>query len=250
MEAKKKTRMKHLILPALLILATLSTACNYSVSGFGVGVTGSGRLVDKQFALDDFTRVEIGHGATLNVTQGAAYATTITADDNLMEYLIVEKRGDALHIGLKAGSYRNVTLRASVSMPALRGLTLSGGSRGEVAGFRSGDPFQVNVSGGSQLTGDIQAGAADLIASGGSRITLKGAGASLTLNGSGGSPIEMGDFAVAGEGRITLSGGTRAVINLSGRLDADLSGGSQLRYVGSPTLGKVNSSGGSQLSAR
>ncbi len=241
--------MKNLALPILIILLALGTACSFAFTGTGANVTGSGRLMDKQYDLTGFTRVEIGHGARLTVSQGAAFATTVTADDNLSQYLIVEKRGDTLYIGLQPGSYRNFTLRANVTMPAMRGLILSGGSHTDIAGFRSTEYLDLNISGGSQLDGELQAGVAAITASGGSRVTLKGASTGLSLNSSAGSPIELGEFVTTGNAGVTLSGGTRATINLSGRLDANLSGGSTLRYRGSPTLGTVNSSGGSQISA-
>jgi len=46
---------------------------------------------------------------------------------------------------------------------------------------------------------------------------------------------------------VSLSGGSRATINLDGRLDADLSGGSNLLYIGDPTMGDINTSGGSTV---
>jgi len=241
--------MKKWIVPWLAALAVISSACAFNFNNDAGVVVGSGRLVDKQFAYTDFTRVEVGFGARAALVQGSAYATTVTIDDNAVENLIVEQRGDLLYIGLKGGSYRNVTLRVHITMPALAGLTLSGGARATLTGFRSSSDFTLNASGGSNLSGDLEAGDVNLTLSGGSQLTLKGAGKRLTLNASGGSPVDLTDFVSAGDARVVLSGGSRANIHLKGRLDADLSGGAQLRYKGSPTLGQIHSSGGSQISS-
>ena len=43
---------------------------------------------------------------------------------------------------------------------------------------------------------------------------------------------------------VILSGASRATVDLDGRLDASVSGGSHLLYTGEPTLDAINTSGG------
>jgi hypothetical protein len=49
---------------------------------------------------------------------------------------------------------------------------------------------------------------------------------------------------------IKLSGGRKTTINLDEVLEADLSGGSQLNYIGDPTLGKIEASSGSTINKK
>ena len=49
---------------------------------------------------------------------------------------------------------------------------------------------------------------------------------------------------------VKLSGASTGTVNLSGKLDADLSGASKLNYSGEPTVGAINISGGSTLSKK
>ena len=58
--------------------------------------------------------------------------------------------------------------------------------------------------------------------------------------------IKMADFTV-NNADVSLSGASDGTINLSGRLDADLSGASRLEYIGEPTLGDMNITGASTL---
>jgi hypothetical protein len=64
---------------------------------------------------------------------------------------------------------------------------------------------------------------------------------------SGGSDLELSNLNVNNVS-IGLSGGSRGTINLDGRIDATLSGGSNLYYIGNPTLGSIKTSGGAQVS--
>ena len=75
---------------------------------------------------------------------------------------------------------------------------------------------------------------------------LTGSAQSVTLEASGSSEIDLADFPVV-DANVNLSGGSEATVNPSGRLDVDVSGASHLYYLGSPTLGRVQTSGGSSV---
>jgi len=153
-------------------------------------------------------------------------------------------------IKLKSGrTYNNLTLEAKITMPSLVLLNLSGGSRATLNGFSSSDNFTANISGGSRLSGNLVA--ADIYAnpSGGSQINLSGSASILLATITGGSQLNLEGFPVGNVG-INLDGGSTATVNMSGTLDANLSGGSRLYYIGEPTLGEINMSGGSSINKK
>ena len=212
-------------------------------------IVGSGELVTEEKDFTDFTIVEVGWGFEVEINQSDSYSISITADDNMFDYIEVSQTGDTLTIGLKWGyGYRNVTLRAEITMPDLYGLEFSGGTQGTIEEFSSSHEFIVGLSGGSSLIGDFTTSEdAQFTLSGGSRlIELGGEAEDLRISGSGGSQLELSDFQVV-NADVSLSGGSRATINLDGRLDANLSGGSFLYYIGDPALGDINTSGGSTV---
>jgi len=190
-------------------------------------VVGSGNLVSEEKSFTDFTIVEAGWGFEIEITQSDLYSINITADDNMFDYIEISQTGDTLTIGLKWGSYQDVTLRAEITMPDLNELEFSGGTQGNVRGFTSSHDLS-------------------LILSGGSTISLEGAANDLTISGSGGSHLYLSNFQVH-DATVNLIGGSHATVNLDGRLDGDVSGGSQLKYIGNPTTVDVNTSGGSTV---
>jgi len=215
---------------------------------FGQAV-GSGELVTEEKDFTDFTIVEVGWGFEVEITQSDSYSISITADDNMLDYIEVSTSDNKLTIGLKWGySYQDVTLRAKITMPNLYELEFSGGTHGTIAGFTSSHEFAVDLSGGSHLSGDFTtSGDAQFTLSGGSHVTgLDGAANDLTISGSGGSHLDLSDFTVHNV-TVNLSGGSHATVNLDGRLDGDVSGGSHLKYLGTPTTVDVNTSGGSTV---
>ncbi len=211
-------------------------------------VVGSENLVTQEKFFSDFSVVEVGSGFEVDITQSNSYSIKITADDNVLDYIEVFKTSDTLTIRLKWGySYQSTTLSAKITMPTLYELELSGGTHGTVEGFSSSHEFVLSLSGGSSLTGDFMTSEdGQFTLSGGSTLSIDGAANDLRISGSSGSHLELSNFTVH-NANVNLSGGSHATVNLDGRLDADLSGGSTLLYIGDPTLGDIETSGGSTI---
>jgi len=212
-------------------------------------VVGSGDLVTKEELFSDFTSVNAGSGFMVKISKSNMYKVLVTADDNVMEYIEIKKSGDTLEIGIKWGySFRSVTLNVEITMPELYSLELSGGAQGRIEEFTSTHSLSLELSGGSILRGEFETtGNVNFDLSGGSRVSgFNGEANDITIDASSGSQLDLSDFTV-NNANVELSGGSRATINLDGRLDADLSGGSNLSYIGDPTLGDIKTSGGSVI---
>jgi len=78
---------------------------------------------------------------------------------------------------------------------------------------------------------------------------MQGQANDITVNASGGSQLNLSNFA-SRNANVNLSGGSTAQIDSSGRIDANLSGGSNLFYSGNPILGNINVSGGATIEKR
>ena len=106
-----------------------------------------------------------------------------------------------------------------------------------------------DVSGASKVTGDITAGDADFDLSGASTVQLEGSASDIVAEAGGASRVKLAGLTV-NNADITLSGASTGTVNLSGKLDASLSGASKLSYIGEPTMGNINISGASTLSKK
>jgi len=258
--------MRRVLVAALIALLLMSGPL---VGCQGVVVKGSGNLATEEFNFSDFTRVEVGSAFEVEVVQSGSYSVSVTADDNLFDYIQVSKQGTTLKIRLKTAQYIATTTMAEITMPQLRGLDLSGATRGTVSGFSSTESLDIEVSGASSLnlvemsagdvkfdisgaskvTGDIAAGDADFDVSGASTVQLEGSASDIVVEASGASHAKLAGFPV-NNADVRLSGASTGTVNLDGKLDADLSGASKLEYIGEPTMGNINTSGASTLSKK
>lgn len=195
----------------------------------GGQIVGSGNVQTQTKSITNFVGVSVDSGFRVQITHSSTYSVNVTADDNVLSHVEVTKSGSTLTVRLESGfSFQTTTLRADIAMPTLEGLQLSGGSNVNLTGFSSLNDLNVGLSGGSHLR-----------ATGGSD--------NLEVLCSEGSILDMASFTV-NDANVNFSGGSQGTISVTGRLNANLSGGSRLTYIGNPTLGDINTSGGSTMS--
>jgi hypothetical protein len=245
--------MSMRVLFSLVLIVPLVTSCcglpNIGSLLGQVSITGSGNVVTQEFDLSGFDRVEVSHAFDVKISQGSTYRVAVRVDGNVAEHLQIVTQGRTLKIGLKPRVYNMVnvaTMEAEVTMPDLVGVELSGATGCTVSGFESAAALDVDVSGASSLQGDIAAGDATFDVSGASKVTLSGAGGDARIDVSGASTVDLGRFSVA-DANVQASGASHVLVNSSGTLVVDASGASTVRYRGSPSLGSVESTGGSTV---
>ena len=261
-------------LAALIILSALLASIISMVTGcagtFGSPVTGNGKIETQSFDNQSFNKLEIDNAFQADVTYSDSFAVNITADSNLFSYLDIRQSDGTLHIGLqKNHSYFNTTQKASIKMPDLRDINVSGAAKTQVTGFNSTHSLNIDVSGAGKLSfTDVKIGNA----------TIKVSGAGLTngtlsmadgnFNISGASILELtgtannitADISGASSGRLenltlvqanlTVSGASNATVNVNNKLNANVSGVSRVYYIGTPTLGNISITGASTFSKK
>jgi hypothetical protein len=204
--------------------------------------------VTRNYDEKDFQAVSVGWGMKLKITQSDKYSIEVKADKDDFRYLKVEKSGKKLRVYIDKNNYhKEGDIYVTVTMPSLEGVSLSGGSEGIIKFENPNKDFVSELSGGSELKGNLKCQEIYLELSGGSEVTLKGSGKNMKIEGSGGSEVKMKDFSVK-DVSADLSGGSEVQINMDGKINCDLSGGSEIIYWGTAILGDTDFSGGSSIS--
>ena len=203
--------------------------------------------------LSGFDSIEIGGGIDLVVRQGQGFLVEVESDDGELDEIITELRNQTLVIRReRSGSFfgwggdgGSVTVR----LPALVSLQASGGSDVETEGAFSGERLELVASGGSDVTLDVTVGDLRVTASGGSDVNLRGTARSLNAQSSGGSDLNASAL-IAETANVQSSGGSDLSLALRDSIVASASGGSDISYSGDPSSANVNSSGGSDVRHR
>jgi hypothetical protein len=251
---------------AAAALLVAIAGCSSAAGSLG-SAAGSGTPVTRQYDFTGFKALSLDNACDATVVRGDAYAVSVTVDDNLAKHLQVQVDGDTLSIGLDPRwTYTGATLTAKVTMPSLTGLETDGAAKAAASGFAAGDDLDLRLSGGSTvaltgaragkvslnvsgaggLTGELQAQEIGGEATGAGRVSLQGSASRAKLEASGAGRLDLGELALH-DADLNLSGGASGTVRVSGTLKVEASGGARLEYYGSPTLGKMNVSGGAQV---
>jgi len=187
----------------------------------------SGERVSRTYDLANFDGIEISGRWQVTIERGDAWRVAVEIPAELSDEVETELRGDRLWLYYDGGwrAFRDgFSLQATITMPALESLDVSGTTNVSFSGF-DGASLTLDLSGAGEIRGAA------------SRFD------SLLLDMSGAMNVELGDVPVtnaevdaAGTGNVTLR-------MAGGRLTGDMSGAANLEYFGTVSEESVDTSG-------
>ncbi len=233
---------------AFLVLA--ATAIFLSGCMYFPVVTGSGTPATAVYGVGGFSGIQASQSFKVRVIPDAAYSVSVTCDDNLTDYLVVQtSTSGTLRLSLAQGySYQLVTLTAIVHMPVLTLLDGSGASSFDVrAGFSSARPLAISLSGASTANvAGLVCGDLGVDLSGASTATVTGSPATERLSADGASKADLMNCTGAGAD-VALDGASEAWVNVgAGAVSLHASGASTFYYGGAPSFTTCDLSGASR----
>jgi hypothetical protein len=195
----------------------LAAVCLISACFGSNAIQGSGTIKTEPRTVNGFTGVELSGSGKLIVEQGDTEALTITADDNLLEYLTSDVQNSKLMLATK-GNYSlqptaPITYRLSVKR--LNTLGTAGSVIVEANGLKT-DSLTIAVSG----SGDI---------------SISGEADAQKIAFSGSADYKADNFKTK-DTSINISGSAKVVVAASNRLDVQVSGSGDVQYIGSPEI--------------
>jgi hypothetical protein len=245
------------------------------LSGCTASPLTSSNITRQEMDFEDFDEVEISDAFTVQIRQGDEYQVTIEVDEESLNHLEINQRGDRLEIGLLPRpfvffwlfNFRPV-LRAEVTMPTLAAITARDASNVDVSGFRTDEEVRIEVADASSLEGDFETGETRLIASDASEIDLEGnrqdieieasdaseirlvgEGRNAIIRAADASTVDLSDFPLQ-DATIEARDASDVTVDVAGTLDAEASDASRITYYGAPTMGNTSSSDGSSIVGR
>jgi hypothetical protein len=209
---------------------------------------GSGNIETREYDLSGFTAVKASR-FKVEIVQTETYSVTVRADDKIIDRLVVRMSGDTLHLHTKPTFWLigHITLEATIGMPSLTAIELSGAASARIPEFRGIGRLDLEATGAAKIKGRLMAERIDVLVSGASRLRLAGSAKRVTVEASGASKLDLSELTAA-TGTVELSGASRATMRVTDSIESvEASGASRLRYLGDPTLGHVESSGASRV---
>lgn len=143
--------MKRIALYTVLFATLTLTSCYFG--DWNNGVRGEGNVTTEVVSVDDFTGVHASSGIDVTISQGDYYVEVV-ADENLHEYITVEREGRMLKIGSERNIYRAESKVVHVTLPELTEIKIS--SAGDVEAKTDFECEELDISISS--AGDLELG--------------------------------------------------------------------------------------------
>lgn len=219
------------IIAGLALAKTFAFSLGFNLPSINVfsKTKGSGNIKTEKRDVSDFSSVKAGGAITIEVTAQKEFSVEVEADDNLLEYVKTEVKGDTLKIYTEGRISTRNPIRVRIAMPNIESFDVSGASSGTLTNIKN-----------ETLTID---------ASGASKIKVEGEAKELNVDLSGASRLDAENLR-AENVTVDASGASSATVVASNEINADASGASKIRYIGEPKNVRKNSSGASSVSQK
>jgi hypothetical protein len=218
---------------SLVLLLLLISACEFS----GKRIKGNGRIATEEKNVGSFTGISTSGSIDIIVTDGPTNSLKIEADENLIEYLVVENRNGTVKVYTKEGINLNPVrhIKVYATAPSFSNLDVSGSAKIQSNGKIKGENLHSEVSGSGDIILDVDTPTmeADIAGSGSARISGTTKNFSASVSGSG----EIRCFDLLSENtEIDIAGSGDAEVYASKTLDVDVSGAGNVKYRGNPSV--------------
>jgi hypothetical protein len=215
-----KAQMFKLLEVGMFVTVFL-TACGSNITSPSAitRVPGSGKIASASRDVSGFTGLIVNGAGKVNLERTGAESLSLSADDNLLPYIITEVRGGKLVIEFKSNimSERISDLTYNVTVKNLTSLELNGAVAVDGKNIEASQlTVRVSGAGATKLAGKVEQ-------------------LDVTLSGAGAHNSENMDVKRA---NVTNNGAGAAIVRVSDLLNATINGIGAIEYIGNPQVTK------------
>lgn len=186
-----------------------------------------------------FKEVRLNGSMDVEITVGGSQSVKVIADDNIIDNIETDVRGDELRIGLENGHYSHIkVMRVVITMPEITGADIHGSGDMTVKGAKA-DRFELELQGSGDATfSGAKFGDLEIELQGSGDIELDGTCMSIDIELQGSGDVDAGDMECE-TAKVSLRGSGDVEVFASKSADVGVHGSGDIVVRGEP--GKLNS---------
>ena len=234
--------MKNSLILFLMLASFSIQAQNYK------NIKGKGQVVNKTITTTAYDGIAVSGSFFVTLIDGTEGTITINAEENLVDYIIVEVKENTLYIrpeknyGLSASKGKKIQI--TVPINTISSVSLAG-SGDVISNFMmNASSFKISLAGSGDIKLGIEAQNIDASVSGSGDIELKGKAMNFTAAVAGSGDIEAFELQ-AENAKTSIAGSGDIETYCTKSIEARVSGSGDIQYKGNPTKvdSKVSGSG-------
>ncbi len=223
-------------------LVVILSAIFFSACDTMIRKEGNGNMITKEVDVDDFEEIIVSGNFDILLKQGSSPGVTLVADENLHDYIDITTSGERLVIETLENIDSDEGLSLYITYKNLSAIEIGGAATVASENTISGEYLYVSMSGAGALDLQLDLSALKLSVSGAGSVDLSGRAdeQSISMSGAGGLDAYELESKVC---KIQISGVGSANINVTEKLEANVSGVGGISYRGNPGSVKKDVSG-------
>jgi len=228
--------MKKITTPTLIFILFLS-ACTMLTGCIGNidCEKGNGKIIKQDRKISPFNKLEVSGAYTIVLKQDSVTSVSVEADENLQESITTKTEGKKLIIENKKSICGSKDMIVYVTTPDIKSIDLSGAVELNSTSNIYGDELGLYLSGASEMSISTSLDKLKIVCSGSGKLSLKGNADEVDALLSGASDINAYGLATKNF-KLSSSGAGKANINVSEKLNVEISGAATVYYKGSPDV--------------
>lgn len=143
------------------------------IEGWDQRISGNGNVIEEERSVTGFTGVHVSTGIDVYLSQGSDFSVTVEADENLIEVILTELKGDMLVVKTDRVNIRRArSKKVHVTLPELTELKISSAGDCEGQSTFTCQDLQLGISSAGDLSLEVEADriTLDISSSGDARI--------------------------------------------------------------------------------
>lgn len=216
-----------------LLFGLLSVFFLASCDIASVTVEGNGQIKTEERTVSKFLKLKLEGPIDAEMVPGDSYKVEVIADENIQQYVIVEKEGESLTVGLENNiRLKNATIKVRISMPEVRSVSLagSGSLRGDLT---NPDELKLSVAGSGELFCKIKTPELEVNIAGSGKAELSGETRNMDVDIAGSGDL-FGEKLLSENVDVSVAGSGNARVFASKTLKISVAGSGNIDYAGNP----------------
>ncbi len=221
----------------LVFIAFVTTACAQNISG-------NGNVVEENRPVEPFSAIDIGGVLNVYLTQGDTESVMVEADENLLDLIIIENRGNTLRVHLKKGSdiKKAKDKNVYITLRSINELEVGGVVNVKSTNALTADAFDLDIGGVSNTDLELRCKQLDVKAGMVGNLTLRGEVREANIKNGGVGSLKAFDLKVD-QLTIKNSGVGSAEVQAQEEISINSSGVGSVRYRGDAVVKELSTSG-------
>ncbi|MGQ1908329.1 head GIN domain-containing protein [Marinifilum sp. RC60d5] len=232
-----------------LSFITLSLLFSLSAKAQFWGERGNGNVQKQKREINSFSKISSSSGIDVYIVQGDSESVTVEADENLLEYIVTDVKGDELIIKTKESIRRAKKMDVYVTLVNVNEINVSSGSDLESRSLIKVENLDITVSSGADAKLELQGENITCAVSSGADAVLAGKTNSFYGKASSGSNLRARELK-AKVCKAKASSGGDVSVYAAESIEANASSGGDVNYYGNPTKVNVSNSSGGDVNRR